>query len=165
MKTMNSISYVKLLCLFIYFIIASQGAFYMLLGFAKAMSNVSASTFLEIRRATDLIIGNRLKALYFSVMVLLLFWIGSSFFNGSYHSHYFVILAFLLLSVDITLALQVEIPINKVLNNRLLADPGIIHGLQEKWLFYILVRGALCITGFILLLLDAVRAPLLRADL
>ncbi|CAG4990217.1 hypothetical protein DYBT9275_00480 [Dyadobacter sp. CECT 9275] len=164
MKAMDMLVYVRLLGLFVYFIIASQGAFYLLLGFAKAMSNVSSDTFLEVRSATDLVIGGRLRIFYISALLLLLLWIGMSFAGGSYHCCYFVILAFLLLAADITLALRVSIPINKLLNNDMLTGSGGITGLQEKWLFYILIRGALCITGFILLLLDTVRSPSVIAD-
>ncbi|CAG4990321.1 hypothetical protein DYBT9275_00503 [Dyadobacter sp. CECT 9275] len=159
MRQADLFPYLKLVCVFIYFALASQGAFYIFLGFSKAMLNVSADTFVEIRRATDSVIGPKLKFGYLAGLALLLAWMFVSFRVQGSKSHYYAAAAFLLLAADMLLAIKLSMPINDLINDTTLKPQNLLTELQQKWLAYIVIRGALCILGLVILLFSELIHP------
>jgi hypothetical protein len=135
----------------LYFFLASQGGFY-LLSFAKVLRNMPTAQFLELRKAIDHVIENRLKILYpatiacMVVMTLMTVNIGSIINRG------LLVMSILLLLLDVILALRVSIPLNTVIQH--ISDGSEARDIQTRWLRFIGIRAYLSVTGFVSLMTD-----------
>lgn len=152
MKSIDLVWIVKSVSLVLYFFIAAQGAFY-LLGFGKALYNVPSDTFIELRKAVDPVIRGRLKTLYLATLAMVFLWFLLTDKSGGFVSYGLILVSFLLLTTDIFLILKVSEPVNVEIN---VVDTFTVKRsifLQQEWLKYILIRGGISVSGFLLLLL------------
>lgn len=162
MKITNLFFLFKVFSFVIYFTLASQGGFY-ILSFYKVLLNLPTENFIEIRKATDNIIATPLKILYPSGLVFMLAWLLMADKSSGLLGYGFLLIAFILLAADLMLAINVNIPLNKVIQHMTMENREEALLVQEKWLKYILIRGFLSVTGYISLtlhlLIQADRSP------
>jgi hypothetical protein len=153
MKSINLVWIIRSVTLILYFFIAAQGAFY-LLGFGKALYNISSDTFIELRKAVDPVIRGRLKTLYLATLAMTFVWFLLTDKSGGFASYGLILVSFLLLTTDIFLILKVSEPVNVEIN---VIDTFTVKRsvfLQQEWLKYILIRAGISVSGFLLLLLQ-----------
>lgn len=141
----------RTLYLLLYLFIASQGMFY-LIGINRALQNISISAFVEQRKSIDAVIGDPLRVLYFSsigiAVIILIYTIknpGSIIFLS-------VALSLSCILADMSLAIKKSIPLNEIINNYPANNYNDIQTLRKEWLSYISLRGAIAITGLLILL-------------
>lgn len=151
MKAITFFSLLQFAVVMGYFFIAAQGAFYHL-AFGKALKNIPADSFMELRRAIDPAIRVPLKSVYLSTLALMTLTVVTGFIQTGFSTNIWNLLALLMLIADIILVIKVSEPINHAINS--LADISHEQGkaLQAQWIKAILFRGYLSIAGFILLL-------------
>ncbi|MVM31134.1 hypothetical protein GO755_13920 [Spirosoma sp. HMF4905] len=134
-------------------IIAGQ-AFFFLIGGTAGLKNVSASTFIEQRKAIDLVIGPYLKVIYLIsvlvstvVLILLRQQVGSFSFLLSTG-------ILVLILIDLTIALKGNIPLNQLIQSWSLTDyPANWATIRDQWLAYMYWREACSITALLCALL------------
>jgi hypothetical protein len=154
MKSIELISLVRIIGISLYFFIAAQGAFYHL-GFGKALYNIPADDFIELRKAVDPVIRGRLKVLYLSALAMMFIWFLMSDKSAGFLSYAPVLLAFFLLLADMVLIVKFSEPVNKIINGDLLIESEFDNA-RKDWLKFIFLRGYLSISGFLLLLIHLV---------
>lgn len=135
----------------LFFMIASQAG-YFFTGYYKVLQGMSTMDFMLIRKSTDAAVRTSYKFLYISAMlagiaVLVL----HRNELGSVRGTLMCIAVFFLLA-DLVLAKTVSEPVNSIIGNTPMEQLINMPGLQEKWLNMILVRGALSLAGFLLLM-------------
>jgi hypothetical protein len=131
--------------------IASQGMFY-LVGLNKALHNVSLSGFIEQRKAIDVVIADPLRFLYFSSAGIAILILAFSFKNPGSITFVTVLLSLICLGADMTLAIKKSIPMNEIINHYPGNGYPDIAKIKNQWLNMINLRGAIAITGLIILL-------------
>jgi hypothetical protein len=155
MKSVDIISLVRIVGLMLYFFIAAQGAFYHL-GFGKALFNISAENFIELRKAVDPEVRGKFKALYLSALAVMFIWFLMADKSGGFWSYGPVLIAFLLLVADMFLILKFSEPVNELINSDLLDSKESFMLARVEWLKFIFIRGYLSISGFTILLVHLV---------
>lgn len=128
----------------IYFFLASQGAFYILC-FAKALKSLPVRNFAELRKVVDDAIALPLKILYGCAVAVMITWMVLEVRWPMQLPQALVVAAFLLLIIDMILALKVSVPLNKAIIS------SNTNHLQQEWLKFIVIRGCLSVCGFVLL--------------
>ena len=137
-------------------VIAGQAFFYFIGGTA-ALKNVSATAFIEQRKAIDAEIAPYLKVIYpltivisVAMLALLRQQIGSALFVLS-------AIACLLVIIDLVIAIKGSIPLNQLINTWSLdAYPGNWHVVRDQWLTYLNYRQFCGITGLLCLLVGII---------
>lgn len=141
----------RTLYLLLYLFIASQGMFY-LIGINKALHTISISAFIEQRKSIDAVIGNPLRFLYFSSMGVAILILALTVKNPKSITFITVLLSFICIVADLTLAINKSIPLNEIINNYPANSNTNIQSVRNEWLAYINYRGAIAITGLFILL-------------
>jgi hypothetical protein len=141
----------------LYFFIAAQGAFY-LLGFGKALYNISPGHFIELRRAVDPIIGRRMKALYLATLMIMSLWVLLANQSEGFPGYGMVLTALLCLLTDLTLGIKASEPINKIITKETSPEFEQAYELQRDWILFVQIRGCVSVAGFLMLILHAVIA-------
>ncbi|MCF2444796.1 hypothetical protein L0657_12580 [Dyadobacter sp. CY345] len=159
MKIVDPFFLFKVLSFVIYFTLASQGGFY-ILSFYKVLQNLPTESFIEIRKATDNVIAMPLKILYPSGLAFILIWLVLADKSSGILGYGFLAASFILLATDLTLAVNVNIPLNKIIQHMTVDNGGEAAWVQQKWLKFILIRGCLSVTGYFSLTLHL----LIQAD-
>jgi hypothetical protein len=152
MKIIDLFFLFKVLSFVIYFTLASQGGFY-ILSFYKVLLNLPTESFIEIRKATDNVIATPLKILYPSGLMFMLIWLFMADKSSGLLGYGFLMIAFVLLAADLILAVNVNIPLNKIIQHMTVDSSGEAILVQQKWLKFILIRGFFSVTGYISLTL------------
>lgn len=155
MKSIEIISLVRIIGITLYFFIAAQGAFYHL-GFGKALYNIPADDFIELRKAVDPVIRGRLKVLYLTALAVMFVWFMLSDKTAGFLSYAPVLVAFLLLIADMVLILKFSEPVNTLINEGSLNAETGYENARDEWLKFIFIRGYLSVSGFLLLLIHLV---------
>lgn len=153
MKSVDLIFTVRIVGMLLYFLIAAQGAFY-LFGFGKALYNVSAENFIDLRKAVDPVVRGRFKVVYLSALAIVFIWLVMADKSGGILSYGFVLATFLLLIADLVLIVKFSEPINATINGNILESKQSLGELRHQWLKFISIRGSLSVAGFVLLLID-----------
>lgn len=151
---MNYIVVLRYIYVALYFIIAAQAA-YFFLGYYQVLKQTSPDEFIYIRKLTDAAVRSKLQLIYITSLVA---GIVLAFVDKG-HTRTATVLfmaSFLLLVLDIVLAKAGSEPINKTINSLQTAPAAEKVKLQQQWLRYILIRGCLSGSGFLLLLLRGV---------
>lgn len=117
-------------------------------------------SFIEIRKATDNVIETPLKILYPSGLICMLMWLFMADKSSGILAYGFLLISFVLLATDLMLAINVNVPLNKVIQHMTADNSGEAVLVQQKWLKFILIRGFLSVTGYISLTLHL----LIQAD-
>lgn len=152
---MNYQAVVKPVQLVLYFLIASQGTFY-LIGFYKVLSAMPSRDFILLRKAADPVMAPKLKVLYLLTLVMSIVTILLNFRSLSSVSLVLLAAATLCLVADILIALTISEPLNKVITA--LQEPfESAAGIQRKWLEQIYIRAFLSVGGFLMLLFTYVK--------
>jgi len=159
MKIIDPFFLFKVLSFVIYFTLASQGGFF-ILSFYKVLLNLPTESFIEIRKATDNVIETPLKILYPSGLIFMLIWLFMADKSSGILGYGFLLISFVLLATDLMLAINVNVPLNKIIRHMTVDDNGQALLVQQKWLKFILIRGFLSVTGYISLTLHL----LIQAD-
>lgn len=141
----------RLLSVMVYFILASQGGFY-LLSFHKVLQNLPSKNFIEIRKAIDRVIEAPLKILYPGGFLMMLTWLTVANSSSGTLQYGLLLLSFILLAMDLTLAVRISIPLNRTIHNVVMQSGGQAILIQKKWLKFIFIRGCLSMGGFIFLI-------------
>ncbi|GAB4025215.1 anthrone oxygenase family protein [Spirosoma koreense] len=136
------------------FCILAGQAFFYLIGGTAGLKNVSASTFIEQRKAIDLVIGPYLKVIYFGsiltgLMVLVLI-------RQQAPSRLFVLstVALVLIIVDLVIAVRGNIPLNNQIQTWSPTHyPANWSEVRNQWLGYMQWRQVCSISGLFCLLL------------
>jgi len=138
----------------LYFIIAAQAA-YFFLGYYQVLKQTSPDEFISIRKLTDAAVRNKLQLIYITSLVvgIVLVFVDKA---GTRTATILFTTSLLLLVLDIILAKTGSEPINKTINGLQTAATEEKVKLQQEWLRFILIRGSLSATGFLLLLLRGV---------
>ena len=155
MKPIELISVVRIIGIVLYFFIAAQGAFYHF-GFGKALYNIPSEDFIELRKAVDPIVRGRFKVLYLSALAIMFIWFLMSDKSAGFLSYAPILLAFLFLVADMTLILKFSEPVNELINSNSLNTQSGFQNARNAWLKFILIRGYLSISGFLLLMVHLV---------
>lgn len=155
MKPIELISVVRIVGIVLYFFIAAQGAFYHF-GFGKALYNIPSEDFIELRKAVDPIVRGRFKVLYLSALAVMFIWFLMTNKSAGVLAYAPVLLAFLLLVADMVLILKFSEPVNELINSNSLNTESGFQNARNAWLKFILIRGYLSISGFLLLLVHIV---------
>lgn len=155
MKPIELISVVRIVGIVLYFFIAAQGAFYHF-GFGKALYNIPSEDFIELRKAVDPIVRGRFKVLYLSALAIMFIWFLMSDKSAGFLSYAPILLAFLFLVADMTLILKFSEPVNELINSNSLNTQSGFENARNAWLKFILIRGYLSISGFLLLMVHLV---------
>ena len=137
-------------------VIAGQAFFYFIGGTA-ALKNVSATAFIEQRKAIDTEIAPYLKVIYpltivisIAMLVLLRQQLGSALFMLS-------AAACLLVVIDLAIAMKGNIPLNQRISTWPLdAYPGNWHVVRDRWLTYMHYRQFCDIAGLLCLLVGII---------
>ncbi|MFD2164573.1 hypothetical protein ACFSJU_19360 [Paradesertivirga mongoliensis] len=137
--------------LLLYLFIASQGMFY-LIGINKALQSISIPAFIEQRKAIDAVIGNPLRFLYLSSMGVALLILVLDHRNLRSITFITVLLSFICIAVDLFLAINKSIPLNDIINNYPANNFSDMNSVRTEWLWLINCRGAIVITGLLILL-------------
>jgi uncharacterized membrane protein len=153
MKSVELTFLLKIAGMLSYFLIAAQGAFY-LLGFKKALYDISAENFIDLRKAVDPVVRGRFKVLYLSALAVLFVWLVVADKSGGLMSYGCVLGAFLLLVADMILIVKFSQPLNATINEITPESKESLSELRHQWLKFIAIRGCLSVTGFVLLLID-----------
>ncbi|WP_192821107.1 hypothetical protein [Rufibacter sp. LB8] len=141
---------VALLLLFI--VLSAQGIFY-LFAVKEAFTIISIEAFIEQRKAVDLIIGSRLKVIYFLALLLVLVVLALA--SKNYGSLVFITTAIscVCLLTDMGFALKISVPLNQLMATFNPDNQQVDwESLRVEWLFYIAVRGWIMIVGLLTLL-------------
>lgn len=155
MKQIELISLVRLVGVMLYFFIAAQDAFYHF-GFGKALYNIPSEDFIELRKAVDPIVRSRFKVLYLSALAVMLIWFLMIDKSAGVLSYAPVLIAFLLLAIDMVLIVKFSEPINALINSNAIDSESGFQTARNEWLKFILLRGYLSISGFMLLMIHLV---------
>ncbi|MCF2503434.1 hypothetical protein L0663_08615 [Dyadobacter sp. CY107] len=155
MKPIELISVVRIIGIVLYFFIAAQGAFYHF-GFGKALYNIPADDFIVLRKAVDPIVRGKFKVLYLSALAVMFIWFLMSDKSAGFLSYAPVLLAFLFLVADMALILKFSEPVNALINSNSIDTEAGFESARSEWLKFILIRGYLSISGFLLLLVHLV---------
>ena len=155
MKPIEFISIVRIIGIVLYFFIAAQGAFYHF-GFGKALYNIPSEDFIELRKAVDPIVRGRFKVLYLSALAIMFIWFLMSDKSAGFLSYAPILLTFLFLVADMTLILKFSEPVNELINSNSLNTQSGFENARNAWLKFILIRGYLSISGFLLLMVHLV---------
>lgn len=149
MLVIKSIRFLHLLS---YLFITGQLMFYFFI-MADALRKVGIENFVEQRKIVDPIVRQRHVPVYYVCLLLNIVLLAMT--AGSWYSSLFVssLIAFLCLVADICLAQRENIPINAAINMHSIGDPRISwEALRMQWLFFIRIRGAISLAGFLSLL-------------
>ena len=141
----------KIVCLTFYFILASQGGFY-LLAFGKVLKVLPTESFLQIRKTTEMFIETPLKILYPVTNLFLLIWVVFTE-KASGLSFMFLLSSQMLLLADLILAVKISIPLNKQIAALKSSFTAEALTAKKRWIKFIVIRGYLSVTGFIFLLI------------
>jgi hypothetical protein len=155
MKSIDIVPVISIVGVLLYFVIAAQGAFYHF-GFGKALYNIPSENFIELRKAVDPVVRGKFKVVYLSALAVMFIWFLLVDKSGGFWSYGPVPIAFLLLVVDLFLIVKFSEPINELINSNLLNTNASFEEARTEWLKFILVRGYLSISGFVVLLLHLV---------
>lgn len=146
---MQYLSVFKFLQLALYFIVASQGAFY-LTGFYKVLMNVPDRDFILLRKTADPVLAPRYKLLYIAGFLVSIVVIILQYYYQQPGTDIFMILAFLLFTGDMLMASRISGPLNKTISA--MQEPFVNAGtLRLQWLRQIYVRAFLSVSSFALL--------------
>lgn len=152
MKFLDIFFLFRLFSVLVYFMLASQGGFY-LLSFHKVLQNLPSKNFIEIRKSIDHVIEAPLKILYPGGFLMMLIWLLITDRTPDVLGYGLLTLSFLLLATDLALAVSVSNPLNRTIHNVVAQSGGQAIRIQKKWLKFIFIRGCLSISGFIFLIL------------
>jgi hypothetical protein len=155
MRSIDILSLVSIVGVLLYFIIAAQGAFYHF-GFGKALYNIPSENFIELRKAVDPIVRGKFKVVYLSALAVMFVWFILVDKSAGFWSYGPVIIALLLLIADLFLIVKFSEPINELVNSNLLNTKQSFEEARDQWLKFIMIRGYLSISGFVVLLLHLV---------
>lgn len=158
MKSFDLFFLFRLSSVVVYFILASQGGFY-LLSFHKVLQNLPSQNFIEIRKAIDRVIEAPLKILYPGGFLMMLIWLTHAHNASGALGYSLLLVSFMLLAADLALAVRVSIPLNRTISNIVTQSGGQAVLIQKKWLKFIFIRGCLSIGGFIFLILHMMIQP------
>jgi hypothetical protein len=146
---------IRLAGIVLYFFIAAQGAFYHF-GFGKALFQIPAEDFIELRKAVDPVVRPRFKSLYFSALAVVLLWLIFSDKSAGFLSYGPVLFAFLFLIADMVLIVKFSEPVNELINSDLLNTQTGYVTARTEWMKFIFIRGYLAMAGFFLLIIQPV---------
>jgi hypothetical protein len=155
MRSIDILSLVSIVGVLLYFIIAAQGAFYHF-GFGKALYNIPSENFIELRKAVDPIVRGKFKVVYLSALAVMFVWFILVDKSAGFWSYGPVIIALLLLIADLFLIVKFSEPINELVNSNLLNTKESFEEARDQWLKFIMIRGYLSVSGFVVLLLHLV---------
>jgi hypothetical protein len=155
MRSIDILSLVSIVGVLLYFIIAAQGAFYHF-GFGKALYNIPSENFIELRKAVDPIVRGKFKVVYLSALAVMFVWFILVDKSAGFWSYGPVIIALLLLIADLFLIVKFSEPINELVNSNLLNTKQSFEEARDQWLKFIMIRGYLSVSGFVVLLLHLV---------
>ncbi len=155
MKSFELTFTIRIAGMLLYFLIAAQGAFY-LFGFGKALYNIPAENFIDLRKAVDPVMRGRFKVVYLSALAVVFMWLVMADKSGGMMSYGCLLAAFLLLVADMVLIVKFSEPLNATINGNILESNESLKELRHQWLKFILIRGSLSVTGFVLLLIDMI---------
>ncbi|MCF0061432.1 hypothetical protein MUK70_19530 [Dyadobacter chenwenxiniae] len=155
MKSIELTALVRIIGITLYFLIAAQGAFYHF-GFGKALYNIPAEDFIVLRKAVDPIVRGKFKVLYLSALAVMFIWFLLSDKSAGFLSYAPVLIAFLLLVADMALILKFSEPVNALINGSTLNTETGFNQARSEWLKFILIRGYLSISGFLMLMVHLV---------
>lgn len=141
----------RTLYLLLYLFIASQGMFY-LIGINKALQSISIPAFIEQRKAIDAIIGNPLRFLYVSSIGMAFLILALDIRNPRSITFITVLLSLICIAADLFLAITKSIPLNDIINNYPAHKFSDMQSVRVEWLWLINCRGAIAITGLLILL-------------
>lgn len=153
---MTPIKIIRLVHLVAYLIVTSQLLFYLII-LGNAMKAVSLNSYFELRRVVDTLMNQRFRMIYYTCLGLSLLTI--IFASGNPKSPFFisVALAFVCLVIDVIIAQQKNVPLNKLSNTYTTKSAD--HDWQDirtQWLRYIRYRGIFIVAGMIALLMGLV---------
>ncbi|MES2810453.1 MAG: hypothetical protein V4619_17595 [Bacteroidota bacterium] len=151
-KIDDILSALKFACTTCYFLVAAQGANYVVLRFNRSVSLMSPSQFADLRRLTDIAIETPLKVLYLSTVILMALWLLLAYPPKGSSSYLLFVLAFILIVADLVMAIKISIPLNKLILN---GNTNPIK-YQLDWIKWISIRGYFSVTGMVILLLDRI---------
>lgn len=141
----------RLLYLLLYIVIASQGIFYFL-AVADACQALSLDGFIEFRKAVERVIETPLRFLYYSSVLLAVSILIFQIKNVHSILFYTVLISLGFLLADVVLALTKSVPLNVLIRNYTpFSNPLEYEAIRTQWLFYIKVRGAIAISGLVIL--------------
>ncbi|WP_439556622.1 hypothetical protein [Dyadobacter sp.] len=153
MKSIEIVSIVRLAGFALYFFIAAQGAFYHF-GFGKALYQIPAEHFIELRKVVDPAVRSKFKMLYLAALAVMLLWVVLTDKSAGFWSYGLVLLAFLLLVADMVFILRFSEPVNELINSDLLNTERGYSNARSEWLKFIFIRGYLSLAGFALLVIQ-----------
>ncbi len=148
---MEYTAFLRFIHLLLYFLIASQGAFY-LIGFYKILSNVPVDDFITLRKIADPILATPLKVLYLTTLTYSIAATVLHFQPKAPVSPAFILVcaATILLIIDMAMIIKISIPLNTTISQTTIFDSS-VSALRDQWLAQIRTRAYLSIGGFILL--------------
>jgi len=122
------------------------------MGINKALHNISIAAFIEQRKSIDAVIGDPLRFLYFTSIGIAILILVLTFKSPGSISFITVLLSFICILADISLAVQKSIPLNAIINNYPSNNYHNMQTLRTEWLYWINFRGTIAITGLFILL-------------
>ena len=138
----------KAVQLFLYFLLAAQGAFY-LLGLHKVMAAMPPSDFVALRKLANPVLEPRLKVLYMLTLLSSVFVLILSARQRDSFGFLLISIATALMLADLVLAMRLSIPLNaRVAAVHTKPDAALF---QALWLRQIYVRAILAVSGFAIL--------------
>jgi len=152
---MNVLNLVTFIFALLFFFIASQAGYYFL-GYYKVIQEAGTDQFIMIRRATDSAIRPALQTLYIAALVtgIILVVLGRK--QAGSARGIMVSVSVLLLIADIVLAKSVSETINAAINTSSSDALNAMPDVQKRWLNMLLIRGALSISGFVIVIASLV---------
>ena len=122
------------------------------MAFGKVLKILPPESFMQIRKATEMVIERPLKILYPLTTICLLVWVVSAVNSEKLRSELLLLSIILLLS-DLLLAVKVSIPLNKQITRIEDSHTSEAVAAKRKWIRFIVIRAYLSVTGFIFLLI------------
>ena len=141
-----------------YALIAGQG-FYMLLGGSRALRQLSIGTFIEQRQSVDKAISRNLSIAYlFTLVYSASYIVVLVLYETPQPQLAAAILAFLLLTADLAIAVRGNLPINKEINSwQEHAHPMDWTTYRDLWIRYMTWRNWLAVSALVVFLFSLIQ--------
>jgi len=152
----QTLTFIHLLYLVVYFLVAGQFIFYQLC-FSHVFKQIHARQFLDIRKIADPILRVRLSVIYYSSLAPGIVFVTADILQNGLLAAILPLLSFILLLTDVLLAKKYNIPLNTKIRETANPSDEYATQLRYDWLKWIGIRGVFVTAGFIILLIDAVR--------
>ena len=154
-NTVQIFTFIHLLYLVVYFLVAGQFIFYQLC-FSRVFKQTPARHFLDIRKIADPILQVRLSIIYYSSLAIGILFVAALILRRDPVATILPMSSFILLVIDVVLAKKYNIPLNTKIRETTNPTDEYAKQLQQSWLKWIGIRGVFVTAGFIILLTDAV---------